>query len=183
MNIRAFAAACAVLLMAGNAQAQSSTVSFTGRLLATTCTVSAGGNGGSSGGDALVILRPVPATQLAAAGARAGRQTFRVVVGSVADPCLVPRVQLGFRNSGNVNAQGRLDNVGTARNVDVVVSNAELNSGNPDIDLASNGNSQVRDIDPSTGWVALTYAGEYYATAPATGGTVVTSVQYDLIYP
>lgn len=183
MDIRILALAGALLLVAADGQAQTATVSFNGNLLATTCSVAARGNGGSSAGDATVILAPVPSTSLPAAGSRIGRRTWQIIVGSTADPCLAPRVQVGFRNGGNVNAEGRLSNTGTAGNVDVVISNAEPGSGNPDINLATNANSQVRDIPPTTGWVTLSYASEYYATAAATGGTVTTSVQYDLIYP
>lgn len=182
MNIRALALAGA-LVLAGESQAQTAQVNLTGNLLPTTCLVSARANGGQAGGDATVVLAPVPAKNLASPGSRAGRRTWQVIVGSDTERCLAPRVQVGFLKTGKVNAQGRLDNGGTAGNVDIVISNAEIGSGNPDINLTNNDNSQVREIPPATGWVTLTYASEYYATARATGGTVATSVQYDLIYP
>lgn len=182
MYVRMITLAGLLLATAGNGHAQT-TVNFSGNLLSTTCSVSVRANGGSAGGDGTVVLAPVPSTTLASTGARAGRRTWQIIVGSAAEPCLAPRVQVGFRNAGNVNAQGRLSNTGTAGNVDIVLSNAEVGAGAPDIDLATNANSQVRDIPGTTRWVTLSYAAEYYATAAATGGTVVTSVQYDLIYP
>ncbi|GAB3063929.1 fimbrial protein [Stenotrophomonas tumulicola] len=182
MNIRALALAGA-LVLAGESQAQTAQVTFSGNLLPTTCVVNVRTNGGSLGGDGTLVLAPVPAKDLANPGDRTGRRIWQVIVGNDMEQCLAPRVQVGFRNAGKVNAEGRLSNSGTARNVDIVISNAEIGSGNPDIDLTSNKNSQVRDIPPATGWVTLTYASEYYATTRATGGTVATSVQYDLIYP
>lgn len=165
------------LLVAGNSTAQTTQVTFTGNLVAATCVVDING---SRSGDGTITLRTVPATALATAGSRAGRLNFGVVVGSADTPCLAQRVQLGFRNNGNVNAQGRLENRGTAGNVELALLN--IDDGGLDIDLSSNRNSQIRDIPPTTGWTRLNYAGEYYATAAATGGTVTSSVQYDVIY-
>lgn len=183
MNLRTAVLTGGLLLVASQAPAQTATVTFTGQLLATTCAVTVRANGGSSGADGRVVLSPIPASRLDAAGARAGRRTWQILVGSANTPCRASRVQTAFRNVGMVNPQGRLRNTGTAGNVDVAVSNAEVGSGNPDIDLTTNAHSQVRDIPPTSGWVALSYASEYYATAPARGGTVITAVQYDLVYP
>jgi len=167
------------LAAAGSSQAQDGQIDFTGNLLAPTCRVDINGTGS---GDATVTLRTVASSDLANAGDVAGRITWRVAVGAVGDPCLAPRVQLGFRNGGNVNAAGRLNNTGSARFVDVQLVNVN-DAGSPVINLADNSNSQVRDISPATGFVILNYAAQYYAVGAATGGTVTTSVQYDLIYP
>lgn len=178
MNSRFFLLVVA-LAAAGSSHAQDGQIDFTGNLLAATCTVNINGSGS---GDGTVTLRTVAASDLSNAGDVAGRLTWRVVVGSDADRCLAPRVQLGFRNGGNVNAAGRLNNTGSARFVDVQLVNMN-DAGSPVINLADNSNSQVRDIPPGTGFVVLNYAAQYYAVGAASGGTVTTSVQYDLIYP
>ena len=101
-------------------------------------------------------------------------------VGSELQPCRAGSVQVGFHNSGNVNAQGRLNNTGSAERVNVVLIN--LNDGGTDIDLRTSANSQERLIPPMTGFVIVNYAAEYYATGVAGGGSVATSVQYEMIY-
>lgn len=166
------------LLLTAESGAQTAQVDFTGNLLATTCAVSVNGSGTANG---VVQLADVPANRLATAGAREGRRTWAVQVGNAGNRCLAQRVQLGFRNAGNVNPQGRLRNTGTARNVDVLIG--RVDGSVADINLSTNANSQVRDIPVATGVAVLTYSAEYFATAVATVGSVVTSVQFDLIYP
>lgn len=120
----------------------------------------------------------VAANTLNAAGARFGETPFKITVGTDTDPCTQKNVQAYFYNRGNVNAAGRLNNTGTATNVNVVV----LNGDHADINLTNNTNSKVVAIDVN-GKAELDFYGEYYATAPAGGGTVITGVEYSLIYP
>lgn len=178
MNIRLIVLLVA-LAAADGSQAQTAQVSFTGNLLATTCVVNINGSNSSDG---VVTLPSVASSVLANAGDVAGRIGWRVQVGAAGSECLAPRVQLGFRNAGNVNAAGRLSNTGDADNVEVQLLNMN-DVGAPPIDLSTNANSQVREIPPTTGFVVLNYAAEYYATGRAEGGSVATSVQYDLVYP
>lgn len=176
MNTQAFAMAMA-LMAVGYSYAPSALASARENQRLTTCAVSINGSGSAEGG---LTLPSVAARDLARAGARAGRRGWRVQVGSDLQPCHASSVQIAFHDSGNVNAQGRLDNVGSAERVDVVLIN--LNDGGADINLRTGANSQVRIIPPMTGFVILNYAAEYYATGSAGGGLVSTSVQYDLIY-
>lgn len=164
-------------LACADGQAQDVQVNFTGNLLSSTCEVSANSSGT---GDATVWLPIVSTVALNRVGARAGRSFWQLQVGTASNPCLVPRVQVGFRNSGNVNPAGRLNNAGVANNVDVVLTNRD--DGDRDINLVTNANSQVRTV-PTDGYVFLNYAAEYYATGQAGVGSVSTSVQYDIIYP
>jgi major type 1 subunit fimbrin (pilin) len=177
VKIRSLVLAAASLACA-DSHAQNAQVNFTGNLRASTCEVSVNNSGT---GDGTITLPDISARVLATPGARGGRTSWRVQVGTASNPCLTPSVQLGFRNSGNVNAAGRLRNTGAAGNVDVVLINADNN--NVDINLATNANSQVRAIPPVPGYVSLNYAADYYATGQAGVGSVATSVQYDLIYP
>jgi|GEM_PF-1348659 len=182
MVLRKMVLALVLPAVIGHAAAQDTTVRFDATPDDTTCTTVVSTNNGATGPDGVLTLRRVPASALRRNGDRAGRTNWQMVVGQATRPCMAPRVQVGFVAGANVNAAGRLINRGGARNVDIVVGNAELGSGNPDIDLRGNSGSQVVDIPPSTHWARLTYFAEYYATGPAGGGTVTTDVQYQLIY-
>lgn len=172
-----------LLLSAGAAQAQNGTVSISGSLIPTTCAVSVN-NGTTNSGTAngTVTLAPIAVGRLATAATRGGRQNWSIIVGSAAEPCVTPSVRVAFRNTGNVNAQGRLNNTGTATNVNIAISSAQPGTPSQDINLTNNTNSQTVTI-PAAGIATLTYAAEYYATGRSTAGTVTTSVQYDLVYP
>ncbi len=167
------------------AHAQRSTVNIIGNLVAPSCAVEVRSPGGSSGSvNGTVNLPSVTGADLSTAGARAGRRPWDVIVGTAAAPCSVSSVSVGFRNVGNVNAQGRLSNAAgadAATNVDVVVSNIQGGGAPRVINLASNANSQVVSM-PASGIATLNYEAEYYATASATPGIVTTSVQFDINY-
>ncbi|QNR97946.1 type 1 fimbrial protein [Stenotrophomonas sp. 169] len=182
MNLR-LAALVSALLLPLAAHAQDGTITFSGRLVNTTCVVTAQGNGGNSGTDTTVVLPTVPDTALATAGTRTGLRIWYIQVGNAAEHCLEPNIRAEFQNGGNVTPAGRLANTGGAGNVEIVVSNREPMSGNPDINLATNVNSPLKQIDPATGWARLSFGAEYYATGRATGGSVTTSVQYIMTYP
>lgn len=160
------------------AAAQQGTVSFLGELSSMTCVVDPLATGPSDGTNFIVRLPRVAQSSLRQAGQRGVAIPFHVFVGSSDQPCLQPRVRAMFRSVGDNNPAGRLTNRGTAGNVDVVVSN-ELHQ---DIDLNSNANSLVVDIDP-TGIGVLSWNASYYATASARPGTVTARVQYVLEYP
>lgn len=160
---------------AASAQAQSDgTITFNGEVLATSCAIDAGGTGAA---DATVTLPKVAANSLNADGARIGDTPFSIVVGSTATPCTQSNVQAYFHNRGNVNAAGRLNNTGTATNVNVAV----LNANHQDINLSNNTNSLTVPINSGT--AQLDFYGQYYATGQATPGTVNTGVEYSVVYP
>lgn len=178
MNKIAIAIAGALTLgAAASAQAQSDgTISFTGQVLATSCAINGGTPG--SGGNMTVPLPAVAANALDKDGARFGETPFKITVGTNTDPCSQINVQAYFHNRGNVNAAGRLNNTGTATNVNVAV----LNEDRADINLTNNTNSKVVALD-GDGKAELNFYGEYYATGAATAGTVTSGVEYSLIYP
>lgn len=175
-----------VLLLAGmllptGALAQSVTVAVNGSIRASTCAVTVTANGGANGTNGTVTLPATRTSLLVAANARAGRQPWAITVGSAANPCWARNVRVAFRNAGNVNAAGRLNNTGTAGNVNVAMINVQ-GGGNQTINLSNNTNSQTVAL-PASRIATLNFAAEYYATGRTTQGTVVTSVQYDITYP
>lgn len=176
MNKIAIAIAGALTLgAAASAHAQADgTITFTGNVIATSCVIEAGG---SAGADATIALPEVAQNSLNADGARIGDTPFSIKVGSVATPCSATNVQAYFHNRGNVNAAGRLNNTGTASNVNVVL----LNSSHQDINLSNNTNSEIVPI--VGGEAQLDFFGQYYATGAAGAGTVNTGVEYSIIYP
>ncbi len=176
MNKIAIALAGALTLgAAASAHAQSDgTITFTGEVLATSCVIDAGGSGAA---DATVTLPNVAQNSLNADGARIGDTPFSITVGSAGTPCTQKNVQAYFHNRGNVNAAGRLNNTGTATNLNVAV----LNADHQDIDLTNNTNSKTVPI--SGGMATLDFFGQYYATGAVGAGTVNTGVEYSIVYP
>lgn len=164
----------ASLAFVATAAAQSGTVTVTGELVAPTCVVDVNG----SAGDGTVVLPNVLTSTLAAAGSRSGRTPFMITLGSAATPCLHPNVKVEFVNGGNVNAAGRLNNNGTAGNVQV----AMLNSASQEINLSNNTNVLAMAV-PASGIAQVLHHAEYYAASATRPGTVVTSVQYNITYP
>ncbi len=160
------------------AHAQQGTLTFSGQVVSDTCVVQPIGNGPINGGDFTVMLPSISRYSLVSAGQRGAAIPFHVVVGSGAQPCEQKNVQALFQNVGDNNAAGRLDNQGTATNVDVVVQNEDRE----DIDLNDNTNSQQVPID-HTGIGVLSWFASYHATGASTPGTVAARVQYVLVYP
>jgi len=179
---RIVTALATALTLGAGAPAQAApdgTITFTGEIDVTSCVVSANNDGFSSGTpDTTVTLADVSADELNVEGARAGAGMFFIVVGTAAEPCLQERTQVLFHNKSNINAEGRLKNNGTAKNVEVVMQNFE----GQDIDLTNNDNSPAWPIGES-GTTRQMFRSQYYATGQATGGTVSTAVEYTVVYP
>jgi major type 1 subunit fimbrin (pilin) len=152
------------------AQAASGTVSFTGAVSASTCTVSAASGGASPS----VALPPVSKDDLKAVGAVAGRTPF----GFQLTGCLKDASEGG----GNVNTQGRLKT--TLNGVELQILNyGDTSPIKLGTDVAAQ-NVHYFDINTTTGTANLQYWVEYYAAAanPASG-SLSSSVVYSLIYP
>ena len=197
MNIRikrAMVAAGVVTAMAlpMSGQASDGTITFTGAVTASTCTLSI--NGGGNAGTATVALPTVDTAALTHVGPRttAAGTFFSVGVSSctaVADIGLVPAaptlVAIYFEAGPNVDeATGGLINTVAGSNVEVNLYNA---SGSTVV------GTQIKPGTPTHQPVALTiasggtqwfYAG--YSTAgagiAATAGAVSTSITYSLVY-
>ena len=173
-------------------QASDGTITFTGAVTASTCTLSV--NGGANAGTATVVLPTVDRAALTGTGAgtTAAGTFFSIGVtgcSGVADigsgtPAAPTSVAIYFEAGPNVDeATGGLINTVTGSNVEVNLYNA---SGSTIV------NTQIQPGTPTHQPTALTiasggiqwfYAG--YATvaaAAATAGAVSTSITYSLVY-
>lgn len=175
----AYRAIMPILLVALSPQghAAQGTLTFQGTIEAVTCVVEPRG-GLVAGADMVVALPSIAQTHLDAAGQRGTPIPFHLIIGSGAQPCDQPYVRALFSSAGDTNAAGRLSNRGSARNVEIVVSNPQLQ----DVDLSNNDNSQVVPIDDK-GIGVLSWFATYYATAPTEPGSVTARVLYTLTYP
>jgi major type 1 subunit fimbrin (pilin) len=196
MNIRikrAMLAAGIAMALPLSGQASDGTITFTGAVTASTCTLSV--NGGTNAGTATVALPTVDRAALTATGAgtTAAGTFFSVGVtgcSGVADigsgtPAAPTSVAIYFEAGPNVDeATGGLINTVTGSNVEVNLYNA---SGSTIV------GTQIQPGTPTHQPVALTiasggtqwfYAG--YSTAgvgiAATAGAVSTSITYSLVY-
>lgn len=149
------------------------TITFTGKVVANTCTFNV--NGGGASGSGTVQLPVVFTSDLTTSGNVAGNTPFNIVV-SGCDSNLTS-VQEKFGGS-NINAAGNLTNTSAtpAANVDV-----QLLSGTTTvINLKTNANSPIGTL--SGGGVTLSYSAQYHATGAAGSGLVSTSVTYTTNY-
>ncbi|PJL24715.1 hypothetical protein B9Y64_19355 [Stenotrophomonas maltophilia] len=175
----ALSAALAAIAASASAQAQDGTITFTGSVLAESCAINVNGGGAANG---TVILPSVSTGGLNVAGLTLGATPFSIVIGTSDEDgqCDHDNVQLEFRNSGRVNAAGRLTN-GTGEDDATNVEVAVLNGDREVIDLSNNTNSKTVAITDGVATIPM-YA-QYHSTGAATAGDVSTSVQYAVTYP
>ncbi len=166
------AAAAAGLASIAPAFAADGTITISGSVTGTTCTIANGGN-------VTVTLPAVSATSLATAATIAGRQPFAITLsgcaaGTTAKAYFEPAANIDT-STGNLRiATG----AGNATNVQVRLFNGDLST----IDLGKTaGNQLVNTVTVGTGGPMNFYAG-YYSLGGATAGTVSTSVIYTLQY-
>ncbi|RFU48726.1 fimbrial protein [Paraburkholderia sp. DHOC27] len=161
------------------AQASDGTITFTGTLSDTTCSI----NGIASGTPvtSAVTLPEVSASTLGVAGATAGRSA-PIPLELTGCSGTATKAVAYFESSPNVDqANGYLTNTGgTAKNVDVRLLNASFQPIN--ILTAENNHIAANGATISAGAASLKYYGEYFATGAATAGTVNTSVSYTMQY-
>lgn len=184
-TLTAFVIATGTLLglVSFGAQAADGTITFTGSVTDTTCSI----NGATSGtpADLAITLPPVPASSLATQGAVAGTTnagdiTFKLTgcTGTAT------KVIAGFENGATVDqTTGYLTNqasTGGATNVEVRLLNASMKPIN--ITNDANNNTPADGATITDGTATLTYFAQYYAMDKATAGTVNTSIQYTMAY-
>lgn len=168
-------AATGLLATSANADQYSGpdgTINITGKVVAQTCQV-------ANGGTVSVTLAPVLASALATSGNTVGDKSFDIAI-TGCDTSL-STVQASF-SGGNINANGRLSNTGSASNVDVQMLASDDSSV---LDLSgANGTAQgtsAVNLD-SSGAATLTYYARYYATGTAGAGSVNSTVDFTLTY-
>jgi major type 1 subunit fimbrin (pilin) len=165
------------------AHAADGTITVTGTLSNTTCSI----NGKASGtaADVAVTLPTVSAGTLSAAGAVAGTSSPTGITMALTG-CSggATKAVATFENGSTVDqANGYLTNLASttpATNVEVRLLNASMQPINIvtglNNDIAGNG------ATITTGSANLKYFAQYYATGKATAGNVSTNVQYTMQY-
>lgn len=168
----------------GTAFAEDGTITFTGHISSQTCTIN---GGGSSSKNFTVGLPGVSASQLAAAGATAGRTGFSIALTNCTPA--TGNVHTFFESGPTVDPStgnlvlikgGEPDASDVAANVQISLLNSDqtkIQLGAPD----ASQNSKAVPIDKS-GAATLSYFAEYVATGAASGGSANSSVMYSLIY-
>jgi len=167
--------ACALAglaIVSQQAFAADGTITFTGQIQASTCTI----NGGTAA-DFSVVLPTVAAAALTVAGQTAGTTPFQIAL-------------TGCPTTGNAHSffepgtdtdmtTGRLKNAGSATFVQVNLLNDDLTA----IDAAkADGAQNSKQVSLASGSATLKYRAQYYATGAATAGTVNSSVAYTIVY-
>jgi major type 1 subunit fimbrin (pilin) len=187
--MKSFISAFAVLtgsllaLASMNSQAADGTISFTGTVSDTTCSIN--GTASGSPADLSVTLPTVSASTLASQGSVAGTSSPTDLVFALTNCSgTATKAIASFENGPTVDqTTGYLKNqaaAGAATNVQVRLLNASLLPIN--ITTGEN-NSIANNAATITGGNAnLKYFAQYYATGKATSGAVNTTVQYTMQY-
>lgn len=150
------------------------TISFTGQIQASTCTI----NGGTPGSSSFSVTLPtVTAPALSAAGQTAGTTPFQIALTSC--PTTLS-AHTFFEPGPNTDmTTGRLKNTGTATAVQVGLLNDDLTQ----IDVSkADGSQNSASAALTSGSATLKYRAQYYATGVAGAGSVTSSVAYTIVY-
>lgn len=181
--------AIALLLACGLAvplaTAADGTITLTGEITGTTCTIS-GGTGGvaGSGANFPVVLDKVQASALSTEGATASAKPFFIYVGGGASCADATKVAVLYEStSPAINpATGNLRNMPpktAAAKVEVQILDGATRKP---MDLRTGHASSTATV--TGGLATLPFAARYIATGGAAGaGLVTTAVQYSVIFP
>jgi major type 1 subunit fimbrin (pilin) len=164
------------------AHAADGTITITGTITDTTCSI----NGTKAGGDASkqITLDPVTASSLAALGQTAGTSKPTDLAFKLSGCTTGTKAIASFENGPTVDqASGNLNNssgTGAAKNVQVQLLNGSMAL----INITTNSNNQLATNGAAItdGAADLKYYARYYATGKAEAGTVNTSVQFSMQY-
>jgi len=170
------------------ASAADSKLHFTGEVIASTCTVTAGANGTGSAGEIAVSLPSISKDELAADGDRAGDKAFQVLIGGVGQSDCVGgatnKASIAFDtiNSSLIDqSTGRLNNssaAGNATNVQVELVNPA--DGNA-INVFTGTNIPATTL--ANGQGVLNLGARYVANGSPVGeGKVDTDVAFSVVY-
>lgn len=163
------------------AHAADGTISFTGTVTDSTCSINANASGTAA--DVSVPLVPVPTGSLAIAGAVAGTTNpTDLQLNLTGCSGTATKAIARFENGATVDqSNGYLSNMGgTAQNVDVRLLNAQMQPIN--ITTGANNDISTNAVTITGGTATLQYFAQYYATGVAAPGTVSSSVQYSMEY-
>lgn len=177
------------LLLAGAATASQfafaadGTITFSGNVIAQTCTINGSGNHNDTGANNFTVTLPTVSTSaLATAGQTAGRTPFNIALTACTQKS--GNVHAYFEPgptvdtaTGNLVLTGR---PGDATNVEIGLLNNDLSAvkvGAADVSQ----NSKSVPIS-SAGAATLSFFAQYVATGVATAGAAESSVMYTLVY-
>jgi major type 1 subunit fimbrin (pilin) len=180
-TVAAAATLATIALASTGANAADGTITFTGSVTDTTCSIDAKVAGSA---DKNVTLRPVTAGTLASKGQTAGTTDGTDLTFALSGCSTETKAVARFVNGPTVDqTTGYLENqapVGGATNVQVRL----LNASRAPINIVTGDNNDMdgNGVQLVTGAANLKYFAEYYATGKATAGPVNTSVQYTFDY-
>ncbi|CAP44816.1 fimbrial protein [Bordetella petrii] len=176
-RIAGLLAGAGILAAAHVAAAADGTITFTGQILATSCTINVNGKGNAND---TVALPQVNISALATTAATAGWTPFEIKLTGCQGPLV--SAMANFEPGPNVTPQGRLKNIATvlpASAVDIALRQAGSTNN---IVVGSAASTQSTPVSFNTGAATLQYEAGYYATAPATAGAVESNVTYSIVY-
>ncbi|REE23259.1 MULTISPECIES: fimbrial protein [unclassified Paraburkholderia] len=173
----------AVAMLSMKAHAADGTITFTGSVSDTTCSI----NGVSSGNpaDIAVTLPPVPAGALASANATAGTTSAGAIQMKLTGCSgAATKAVARFENGPTVDqSSGYLVNQSTitpSQNVEIRLLNANMQPIN--ILTGANNDISANGAPISAGSATVNYFAQYFATGKAQPGSVTSSVQYTMQY-
>lgn len=159
----------------------SGTITFTGSLTASTCSVAV--NGGAASQTVVLPTTPLVDGVLGTAGSSAGWTAVTLTLTGCSGLTGYTKVYPYFTGASIDATTGYLNNTsGTATNVEVALSNAQNTSGALTLQNASGAQNEGTQLLSATTPTFSYYAGYVATTAAATAGSVSTSVQYNLNY-
>jgi major type 1 subunit fimbrin (pilin) len=169
----------AVAPQANAANTSSGTITFTGSLTASTCTVAV--NGGASTQTVTLPTTPLVNGVLSAAGQSAGWTAVTLTLSGCTGLTGYTKVFPYFTGTGIDTTNGYLSNTGSATNVEVALSNSSSLTNVLTLQGASGAQNAGTQLLSATTPTFSYFAG-YVATGAATAGGVSASVQYTLNY-
>jgi major type 1 subunit fimbrin (pilin) len=159
------------------AKASDGTMTFNGKVVASTCTVGVNGGGASNS----VTLPTVATSALPSAGTVAAATPFSVKLTGCTFGT-AGNVGLYFEPGTNTLADGNLKNTAATNNVEVQLLNAT--QGVMTLNSASGSqNGSTAAVTTASSSATLNYYAQYYAIAAASAGTVASTVTYSVVYP
>ena len=169
----------AVAPQANAANTSSGTITFTGSLTASTCTVAV--NGGASTQTVTLPTTPLVDGVLSAAGQSAGWTAVTLTLSGCTGLTGYTKVYPYFTGTGIDTTNGYLSNTGSATNVEVALSNSNSLTNVLTLQGASGAQNAGTQLLSATTPTFSYFAG-YVATGAATAVGVSASVQYTLNY-
>jgi major type 1 subunit fimbrin (pilin) len=161
-----------------SAHASDGTITFNGKVTASTCTVGVNGGGASNG----VTLPTVSTSALNGAGKVAATTPFSVDLSGCTFGT-AGNVSLYFEPGPNTQADGNLKNTAANNGVEIqLLNNAQgvmaLNKA------AGDQNGSTAAVTTSATSATLNYYAQYYASAATVNaGAVTSTVTYSVVYP